>query len=183
MSRVDRVDVRRTVVPRGVALLVSMLSLLAFAAMARAEGQSPAPPAPVEASPAASPRWTLIEESDQGGPDAPGDKLITTQTELAALWKQLHRNIVQGAPECPKVDLAGRSVAAVYMGQKSTGGYGLKVTGVSDPDAKTGTVAVTVCESAPPADSMSIEVITSPYVLISIPAGAKGILVTRSSCE
>lgn len=55
----------------------------------------------------------------------------------------------------------GMAVVAAFLGQRRTGGYGVEITRAAD-----GTVRI--IESSPPKDSMTTQVLTTPYKVVSI---------------
>lgn len=87
-------------------------------------------------------------------------QLVSDARAFADVWRSLG-----GGRNMPDVNFESRSVILVRQGQRPTGGYSIAVTGVSQ--AQDGLV-VRVAEQAPPPDSMTTQVITSPYVLVSI---------------
>ena len=64
--------------------------------------------------------------------------------------------------------------ALVEMGQRATGGYGLAISRLAGRRGDTLILKATFI--APPADAMSTEALTSPCVLVSLPADAGGSL-------
>lgn len=62
-------------------------------------------------------------------------------------------------------DLTKSNFVILNMGEKPTGGYSISVADVQETADK---VLVTVKESAPAPDQMTISVITNPYVVVKI---------------
>ncbi|HLL73663.1 MAG TPA: DUF885 family protein [Pyrinomonadaceae bacterium] len=88
-------------------------------------------------------------------------------------WRQVWRAIGGGRP-APEVNFTTRAVIVVYQGQKPTGGYGVSVEEIR----RDGTVlAVRVNERRPASDSVTTQVITSPFVAVSVPRPATGTIV------
>ena len=88
-------------------------------------------------------------------------------------WRQAWAAIGGGRP-VPEVNFATRSVVVVYQGQKSTGGYSVAVEEIR----RDGTVlAVRVNERRPASGSFTTQVITSPFVAVSVPRPAAGAIV------
>ena len=88
-------------------------------------------------------------------------------------WRQVWATIGGGRP-APEVNFATRSVIVVYQGQKPTGGYSVSVEEIR----RDGTVlAVRVNERRPASDSVTTQVITSPFVAVSVPRPAAGTTV------
>jgi hypothetical protein len=58
-----------------------------------------------------------------------------TQDEWAALWKR-HAGVSPQAAEVPKVDWSKETVLAVFMGERSTGGYAVQIVGARELEGK-----------------------------------------------
>ncbi|HET9641376.1 MAG TPA: protease complex subunit PrcB family protein [Candidatus Paceibacterota bacterium] len=86
-----------------------------------------------------------------------------SQAGLLRLWSLAHGS---DGTLPPNVDFAKEYVIGVFAGQKPTGGYELRVTGVSETKT-TRTVSVTL--SRPGAGCLTTEALTSPYVIIAVP--------------
>jgi hypothetical protein len=87
-------------------------------------------------------------------------QLISDPAEFAGVWRSLG-----GAANMPGVNFATRSVILVRQGERPTGGHSIAVTGITQaPDG----LVVRVTEQAPAPGMLSTQVITSPYVLVSI---------------
>ncbi|MDT7689365.1 MAG: hypothetical protein QOE46_2124 [Acidobacteriota bacterium] len=90
-----------------------------------------------------------------------------------AAWRRAWETIGAGRP-LPDVSFDTRAVVIAYQGQQRTGGYSIEITGIK----RIGTVlAVTVGERRPASGSLTTEVITSPYVAVSIPRPPSGATV------
>ncbi|HEY9282615.1 MAG TPA: DUF885 family protein, partial [Pyrinomonadaceae bacterium] len=88
-------------------------------------------------------------------------------------WRQAWGQIGGGRP-APEVNFATRAVVVVYQGQKNTGGYSVAVEEIR----RDGTVlAVRVSERRPASGSITTQVITSPFVAVSVPRPAAGTVV------
>ena len=86
--------------------------------------------------------------------------LITTQEELAELWKFLEE-----PPPVPKVDFNKKVVAAVFAGEVPTSGYDIAVVEVQDADKR-----VVKIELVKPDDSCILaQSLTAPYQVIELP--------------
>jgi uncharacterized protein (DUF885 family) len=85
-------------------------------------------------------------------------------------WRRAWETVGAGRP-LPDVSFDTRAVVVAYQGQKSTGGYSLEITGI----ARAGTVlAMTLNERRPASGSLTTQVITSPFVAVSIPRPPSG---------
>jgi uncharacterized protein (DUF885 family) len=93
-------------------------------------------------------------------------ELITDE----AAWRRAWEKIGGGRP-LPDVSFDTRAVIIAYQGQQRTGGYSVEITGIK----RTGTVlAVSVNERRPASGDVTAQVITSPFVAVSIPLPPTG---------
>jgi hypothetical protein len=98
-----------------------------------------------------------------------GGRAVELITDDAA-WRRAWEVVGAGRP-LPDVSFDTRAVVVAYQGQQSTGGYSIEITGIK----RTGTVlAVTVSERRPASGSLTTQVITSPFVAVSIPRPPSG---------
>lgn len=88
-------------------------------------------------------------------------QLITDLREFSRIWRTLG-----GGGNLPNVNFETRSVILVQQGQRTTGGYSIEVRGVRQTD---GGLVVQVNEQKPNTDGFVTQVITSPFVLVSVP--------------
>ena len=96
--------------------------------------------------------------------DVAEQSVARTQAEWAALWR---RHSPSAAP--PAVDFASRTVAAVFLGSRSTAGFQVEITGTRE---KGGVVTVLWQEGRPAADAVTAQVLTSPFHIVTIPKPA-----------
>ena len=98
-----------------------------------------------------------------------GGRAVELITDEAA-WRRAWETVGAGRP-LPDVSFDTRAVVVAYQGQQRTGGYSIEITGIK----RTGTVlAVTVSERRPASGSLTTQVITSPFVAVSIPRPPSG---------
>ena len=93
--------------------------------------------------------------------ESPMQAAARTPAEWAALWRK-HA----GDTALPKVDFASRTVVAVFMGTKMSGGYGVEITGTRQ---EKGATIVEYRERRPERGQVSAQVITSPAHIAVIP--------------
>lgn len=85
-------------------------------------------------------------------------------------WERAWRLIGGGRP-APEVNFNTRAIVVVHQGQKSTGGYGVSVEKIR----RVGTVlAVYVQERRPASEDVTTQVVTSPFVAVSVPRPPTG---------
>ena len=83
-----------------------------------------------------------------------------------AQWQQLWDEIAPRRPK-PQVDLTARMIIGVFLGERPTSGYSVQIMEVrEEPDG----LRVKYAERAPAPGAMVMQVLTSPFSLISVPA-------------
>jgi uncharacterized protein (DUF885 family) len=93
-------------------------------------------------------------------------ELITNAGDWQRAW-----SLVGGGRPLPDVNFSSRACVVVYQGQKSTGGYSIEVREIR----RDGTVlAIEVNERRPAFGDVTTQVITSPFVVVSIPRPPQG---------
>lgn len=90
-------------------------------------------------------------------------QVATTQAAANALYNQAYGRQTS-PPSAPGV--SGGTLVGVFLGQRSTGGYAVRVTGAS---ASAGTLTLTVRVTAPGPDSITTQAITSPWTIVRVP--------------
>lgn len=98
-----------------------------------------------------------------------GARSVELITDEAA-WRRAWETIGAGRP-LPDVSFDTSAVVVAYQGRQPTGGYSVEITGI----VRNGTVlAVTLNERRPASGSFTTQVVTSPYVAVSIPRPPNG---------
>jgi uncharacterized protein (DUF885 family) len=93
-------------------------------------------------------------------------ELITNASDWQRAW-----GVVGGGRPLPDVNFSSRACVVVYQGQKPTGGYSIEVAEIR----RDGTVlAIKVNERRPAFGDITTQVITSPFVVVSIPRPPQG---------
>lgn len=102
-------------------------------------------------------------------------ELITSEAEWRRAW-----DVVGGGRPLPDVNFDTRAVVLAYQGQQPTGGFSVEVEEIE----RLGTVlAVRVKERRPASEDITIQVITSPFVAVSIPRPPAGASVRFAGAE
>lgn len=105
-----------------------------------------------------------------------GEKVIDNLDAWQKVWKVVHKTVTP-KPQLPPVDFEKQVVLAVFMGEKSTGGYEIKITSIKETDQA---LVVSVRATSPPADSFTTQALTQPYDLRVIKKPTKPVeFVTR----
>ena len=93
--------------------------------------------------------------------DEPREVVVRTQAEWQTFWK------THSTQPGPVVDFSKSIVAGIFLGMRPTGGYGVSVTNVRRTTAG---VVVEYTSSRPDRSKMVVQMLTSPFHLIAIPA-------------
>ena len=105
-----------------------------------------------------------LDKGMMSGIDTARQVSASTAPQLAALWKE-HGSL---RPP-PSVDFSKEIVVAVFMGQRSTGGYSTEIVGYRSASPGLKDVIVEYRETAPSRDAIAAQVLTSPYHIAVIP--------------
>jgi hypothetical protein len=156
-----------------------------------AEGALPDAPLTVTPTPATSRRTGLYVAAPSGSTPAPGApepgattgehvtytelgsgtnaratdasiQVASTPAEIAAVYAQAYGR-QSGSPVPPPVE--GGTVVGIFLGQKPTGGYGVRVLQVS---AQGAVLTVTVQLRSPGPGTITTQALTSPWTLIRV---------------
>ena len=113
----------------------------------------------MQASP--SPTVQTVATDMMSQVDMPKQAVARTAEEWAALWK-LHN----GDRPAPKVDLAARTVVAVFLGSRMSAGFAAEIAGTRQQGS---VLIVEWRERKPERGMVSAQVITSPAHIATIP--------------
>lgn len=86
--------------------------------------------------------------------------IITSSDQLRELWE-----LIGAKKRMPDVDFSKSAVAAVFAGERPTGGYGIEVSKVEDASAR----KITVTLTQPASDCMLTQAVTMPYQVVELP--------------
>lgn len=110
--------------------------------------------------------WT----GQYGGPAEPRVELAATTAEWYALWRLV------GAAAPPDFVRGGQTGVGIFLGERPTGGYAVRVLGVERrPDR----LLVTWTEETPPPEAMVTQAFTAPYAILLINRGDLPVAVER----
>jgi hypothetical protein len=115
--------------------------------------------------------FTTLSHNDQSNVDEARQVVVRTAAEWKALWKA-------HAPSqpMPAVDFTKSMVIGVFLGSRSTGGYGVTITGI---ESDGGSVTVSYREERPGARDMLAQVITFPHHLVRVERTAGEVTFAR----
>ncbi|PYR25758.1 MAG: hypothetical protein DMF92_19925 [Acidobacteria bacterium] len=126
-----------------------MLLFLCFALL-----QGPAPAIPMK----------TIDAGMQSQIEEPRQVTARSAEEWAKVWRQHSWD-----REPPAVDFAHDMVVGVFLGGRPTAGFGVQLVGTREDR---GALVVQYRETRPPAGSITAQIITSPYQLVTLPKRA-----------
>jgi hypothetical protein len=116
--------------------------------------------------------FTSVQRGAYSGVTERKAVLISDEAGWRSNWQQLTSRQFP-APEAPAMDFSQHSVLAVYMGEKSTGGYAVEVTGVEMANGK---LKVSVKEITPGQGGVTLA-FTQPFHMVQIPKVPAGTAV------
>ncbi|MCA1850503.1 MAG: protease complex subunit PrcB family protein, partial [Acidobacteria bacterium] len=96
-------------------------------------------------------------------------ELVTNENDWQRTWR-----VIGNDRRAPEVNFNTRAVVVVYQGQKPTGGYSISITEIRRDGTN---LAVRVNERRPASEDITTQVITSPFVAVSIPRPPGGAFV------
>jgi PrcB C-terminal len=95
-------------------------------------------------------------------PDAFATQVVTSDADLDLLW-QAHGS----SAARPTVDFSQERVAALFLGERPTNGYGIEVVGVAEINSGTG-VEVSYVRTSPAPGQLGTPAVTQPFDLVAI---------------
>lgn len=110
--------------------------------------------------------YELIESQSQGGYKVGQYQTITNPLDLKSLYMELNLSKKPGLP-VPEVDFESESIVALFMGEKMSGGYDIKIKSIKR--ISTTKIEIQIEETSP--NDMATMAITSPFAIykVSIP--------------
>ncbi len=90
--------------------------------------------------------------------------LVKDEVQWAEVWKKHTGPYVNEMP-CPEIVFSEKMVVCAFMGERHTAGYRISVEKIWADEEK---VHVEIVKDAPPKDSVVAQVLTYPYVFVSL---------------
>lgn len=109
-------------------------------------------------------QFETVDKGYYSGHFNPAYHVINGIDELADVWKK-HTEIVFPEPLPPDVDFSKTTIIAVFMGQFSTGGYGIEVKEIIDTGLS---VVVKVEKSYPGKGCVVTLAFSQPYHIVKV---------------
>lgn len=112
-------------------------------------------------------RW----EGQYSGITAAGVQIVTDRGQWSQLWGRLNARR-SPAPPAPVIDFKTQAVVAVFLGQRNTGGF---IVRIQEIHREGNDLVVTVRETTPAAGQMLTMALTQPYSLVVVPRTIDGL--------
>ncbi len=138
---------------RGFALLLLLMSgVLLSCASGPAHGET------TERRPA----FETVARGSHSGVMSQREVLIESEYAFDGLWREIHSGR-SPVPRKPRIDFETRQIAAVFAGEKPSGGYSIEVTGIQTEDEY---LTVYFREQSPSPGDIVTQALTQPYHII-----------------
>jgi len=108
--------------------------------------------------------FSTIQKGQYSGVLEPSQIVIRTQNQWDNLWKR-HSSRKVNPPPPPFVDFENDMVVGVFLGEKRTGGYEVKITSAKRSNSN---LYLYYREKSPPRDVMVTQALTQPYHLVKV---------------
>ncbi|MDV6374742.1 protease complex subunit PrcB family protein [Deinococcus arenicola] len=136
---------------------------------------NPAPASPLPQPTGARVNFTELASGNNSGVTEPAVTVAVTPADAAALYAQAYSRQT-GAPAAPNP--GNGTLVGVFMGQRSTGGYGVTVTGAS---VSGGVLTVVAQVRAPKPGAITTQAITSPWTIVRVDGQYQSVNVVDES--
>jgi len=107
---------------------------------------------------------TTIQKGSYSGVREPLQIVIRDQQEWVALWAR-HTSIRDKSPPAQEIDFSAEMVVALFLGQKSTGGYSVEITRAGLDGSN---LRFYYRERSPTPGAMVTQALTQPYHLVRL---------------
>ena len=104
--------------------------------------------------------FKTLDAGDQSDIETKREAVVRTAAEWTALWKQLGSSRPQ-----PAVDFTRSTVLGVFLGSRPTAGFSVAIVTVDRQGAE---LVVTYRERRPNPTDMVAQMLTAPYLLVTI---------------
>ena len=153
-------------------LVASSLLVLILCGLPEANAMSknsfPAEVAATQAAsnPAHKISFLTVAKGSRSGIREPLQAVVRNETEWRELW-QKHVSNQTNPPPPPSIDFTKEIVAAVFLGEKPTGGYEIQIVSA---DRSVGSLTLSFDEKHPPPGGMTIQAFTQPFHIVRVAA-------------
>jgi hypothetical protein len=101
----------------------------------------------------------ILDQGAQSGVHERRTVAVDSAAEFSTLWRK------HTSRPAPTIDFARESVVALFLGTRNTSGYRVEIVGI---DREASGSVVRYRETAPPADAITAQVITYPFVIAAV---------------
>jgi hypothetical protein len=133
--------------------------------VATEDEQAERTPAPADTIEGRIVPYELLTEGSQSSMLREMTLAIETEQQFLTIWRVMHENRAE-LPPLPEVDFATQIVLAVFAGRRPTGGYEPEILRV---EVEGETLLAYYRIIAPDPDDIVSQVITTPYVMVTVP--------------
>lgn len=109
--------------------------------------------------------FSTLAKGFQSGVREPAQVVIRSRDDWVAFWGR-HTRTQAGPPALPSVDFSREMIAALFMGERGTGGYEIEITRVERAGSG---LAVHYRSRGPTPGAMLTQTLTQPFHLIKLP--------------
>jgi len=113
--------------------------------------------------------FEILVENETGGFVKEEIRVIRDHTSLLAIYGYVNRVRKPGF-SIPKIDFSKETVIAVFMGEKTTGGFAITIENVKEENEK---LIVKIKETKPGPEDMVTMAITQPFCFVKISSVGK----------
>jgi len=106
--------------------------------------------------------FSVVASGNNSGYDERTLLLVETREEWETVWATANSRVLP-APPLPRIDFQTHFAAAVFMGQKPTGGYSVHVDSIIDEGNR---VVIFLRDEFPPEDAMLTQALTQPWQVV-----------------
>lgn len=103
--------------------------------------------------------YEILNESEYQGKDTKSFEIIKDNAGLTKLYESVND------PQIPKVDFTKSRIVALFLGQKNSGGYSIKVKDVTESN---NIITVKIIESSPKPGENATMALTNPFTILKI---------------
>jgi len=108
--------------------------------------------------------FQTVARGNRSGIGEAAQIVIRNRGEWASLW-QRHSSLDANPPAAPAIDFGKELIAAVFLGQKPTGGFAVEIVSVERND---GELTVSFRETNPPTGAIATQAFTQPFHIVRI---------------
>jgi hypothetical protein len=108
--------------------------------------------------------FQTVAKGSLSGVREPSQVIIRSQAKWLALWHR-HTLVDTNPAPAPVINFDKEIVAAVFLGEKPTGGYSVEIIRAEQMN---GSLLIEYREKSPPPSSMTIQALTQPFHIIRL---------------